>query len=70
MLKFFLGVIAGISLLTLTTLYQPQGLLGASPSNGGLIGIYNATTTDMVLRDGYGSALAVDINGRLITASP
>lgn len=47
-------------------LSQGTGLLGAVPSNGGLPGIYNATGTDLVLGDGYGSALAVDRYGRTI----
>ena len=40
--------------------------LGATPSNGDFPGIYNATPTDLGLRDGYGSALLTDANGRLI----
>lgn len=40
--------------------------LGAVSSNSGLPGIYNATTTDLSIVDGYGSALAVDQSGRLI----
>ena len=42
------------------------GFLGATPSNGDFVGIYNATPTDLGLRDGYGSALLTDANGRLV----
>lgn len=68
MTKFFLGMLAGILLFTGFLLVKRQNL-GASASSGDMIGIYNATTTDLVLRDGFGSALAVDQNGRLITTS-
>lgn len=43
-----------------------HGLIGAVPSNGGFPGIYNATTTDLTIADGFGSALATDKYARLI----
>ena len=46
-----------------------EPFLGAYPSNGGLPGIYNATGTDLVLRDGYGSALATDQYGRVLVST-
>lgn len=69
MYKFFLGVIVGIGLITTVHIFKPQSNLGAAPSSGNLIGIYNATPTDMVLGDGFGSALLVDSHGRLIATS-
>lgn len=72
MLKFFLGLILGVGLLACLQVYQSSQtgqFLGATPSRGDFIGIYNATTTDLVLRDGYGSAFAVDQHGRIITTS-
>ncbi len=61
-----IGVIATAGVLRLT---GNELVLGAVPSNSGFIGIYNATTTDLSLRDGYGSALATDQHGRLVTSS-
>ncbi len=57
-----------IALLAIISLFLTnKNAIGAGvPSNGGLPGIYNATGTDLVLRNGYGSSLAVDQNGRLI----
>lgn len=70
MFKFFAGLILGVALMTLSLLHTGSDMLGATPSRDGFIGIYNATTTDLVLNDGFGSALAVDMYGRLITTSP
>jgi len=53
---------------TITKKIAGVSIGAAVPSNADLPGIYNATTTDLVLMDGYGSALAVDRNGRLITS--
>ena len=63
MIKFFLGVAVGFVILTgvLSFTSKPIG----ATSSGNFIGIYNATP--ITLRDGYGSALAVDSYGRLIT---
>lgn len=69
MYKFFLGVIAGIGLITIVLSFKPNQNLGAVASNGDFIGIYNATPTDMALVDGFGSALLVDSHGRLIATS-
>ena len=64
MYQFLLGVIVGVSALVGFSRFQAdEGVLGAT-SNGGLPGIYNAS--GMTLRDGYGSALAVDANGMVI----
>uniref|UniRef100_A0A6H1ZBZ1 Uncharacterized protein n=1 Tax=viral metagenome TaxID=1070528 RepID=A0A6H1ZBZ1_9ZZZZ len=65
-----IGLIAGIALMSVFQFFNTKNspeMLGAVPSNGGLIGIYNAS--DLTLRDGYGSALATDQHGRLITTS-
>lgn len=67
-LKYLLGVVgiaSAVALSIVITDLSPKNL-GAVPSNGGLPGIYNATGTDLELRDGFGSALAVDENGRVI----
>ena len=57
-----------IALLAIISLFLTnRNAIGAGvPSNGGLPGIYNTTGTSLVLRNGYGSSLAVDQNGRLI----
>lgn len=67
---FILGTIAGMGLLALVQVTQTnESQLGATPSQFGLIGVFNVTSTDLVLRDGDGSALAVDQNGQVITSS-
>lgn len=69
MKNILIGLIIGAGLVLGFQYVNKPALMGAIPSAGDFIGIYNATTTDLVLRDGYGSALAVDQNGRLITTS-
>jgi hypothetical protein len=70
-----LGALTGCAFVTLSVLIgvaylkQETALGAAVPSNGNLPGIYNATGTDLVLQDGYGSALAVDRFGRLILSA-
>ncbi len=59
-------VLAGLGIFKYVSANGAGPLVGATPSNGDFIGIYNATPTDLGLRDGYGSALATDMNGRLI----
>lgn len=67
MYKIFLGMFLGmVTILAVHFILPRNQYLGGSPSNGDLLGIYNATPTDMVLRDGFGSALLVDSSGRLI----
>lgn len=66
----FIGVILGILACTLVVAALPtQTGIGAAASNGDFLGIYNATPTDMVLRDGYGSAFLTDSAGRVIATS-
>lgn len=67
--KFLLGVISGVALLTGVLFFQKEDGLGATPSRGDLIGIYNATTTDLIINDGFGSAIAVDVHGRAIAVT-
>ena len=72
MKNIFLGIIIGIVLLGGVEFLLPRQTvsgLGANASDGGLIAIYNATTTDLTVADGFGSALSVDSHARLITAS-
>lgn len=68
MKTFLLGLLVGAGTMAGVYLLVPQqSRLGAVPSNGDMIGIYNAT--ELQLRDGYGSALAVDEYGRLVTTT-
>lgn len=69
--SFIGGVLVGLLSLSIVMLFSKddQGGIGAAPSNGNHIGIYNATPTDMVLRDGYGSALLTDSAGRLVATT-
>lgn len=74
MTKYFIGIVIGIALLTVVQfslqLFKPHAMGAGVPSNGDMIGIYNTTTTDLVLRNGFGSALAVDKYGRVIITTP
>ena len=71
MTRFLIGVSVGVILLFgLQTLFTPTHSLGQTASSGDLPGIYNATVTDLVLRDGYGSALATDKYGQVIAVNP
>uniref|UniRef100_A0A6H1ZCF0 Putative tail protein n=1 Tax=viral metagenome TaxID=1070528 RepID=A0A6H1ZCF0_9ZZZZ len=60
------GLLALIGGFLISRALISSPVIGATPASGNLPGIYNATTTDLTLRDGYGSALATDVAGRLI----
>lgn len=60
------GILGVVFVLFIGYWFATPGSLGATPSSNGLPGIYNATPTDLGLRDGYGSALLVDASGRLV----
>lgn len=61
------SLLVGVSLLGASKAIEANnsGFIGATPSSYDFPGVYNVTSTDLVLRDGQGSALAVDVNGKL-----
>lgn len=69
MYKVYLGAILGILLTSGLIAWSRIPQLGATPSNGNFLGIYNATPTDLGLRDGEGSAFLTDNAGRVVVTS-
>lgn len=63
-LLYFLPAVVVIALAIL--IYSPvRATTPGTPSRSDMPGIYNTTSTDLNLRDGYGSALAVNQYGQL-----
>lgn len=59
----FLGVGAG---LVVTGILGVAVLGASSPGISGWTGVYNTTSTDLILRDGQSSAAQIDRHGRLL----
>jgi hypothetical protein len=62
MRKYWILGLVGAFIVLAAVIIAPS--LGAVPSRGDFPGIYNSST--LLLRDGYGSALATDVNGRVL----